>query len=91
LEEAGEGDFVDLDGGVPEGGEGSYEHTDTEVEDQSSEEGEGVVARGVEVRRVGPVMGTFDRRTGEVVSSPVGGRRGVVARGMVQGRMGREN
>ena len=42
----GDGDFVqdDLDADIPDG-EGRYEHTDTEVEDESSFEGEGVLGR----------------------------------------------
>lgn len=62
----------DLDDEVPEGEEGSYEHTDTEVEDSSSSEeegGGGVVGRGLG----GPRLATFNTRTGEVVRTSVGG------------------
>lgn len=117
LEEEGEGDFGaemggrDLDDEIPDadagmdGGEvGEYEHTDTEVEDSSSEE------NGVVMQRQGPVMGTF-RQSGNVFgqrgipsssgvlgssvfgSSPVGPRDSVVGRGggrRSRGR-GREN
>lgn len=63
----------DLDDEVPDAEEGSYEHTDTEVED-SSDDG-GVVGRG---GLVGPRLGTFNTRTGEVVRTSGGGsaRRG---------------
>ncbi|KAL6720299.1 hypothetical protein ACLMJK_002220 [Lecanora helva] len=67
----GEG-VVDLDDEVPEAEEGSYEHTDTEVEDEDSSEDDGGVMR------QGPVLGTFDRRTGEVVRVSGGGASGVL-------------
>lgn len=70
LEDEGVGDGDDggdLDDEVPEAEEGSYEHTDTEVEDGSSED-EGVGR--------GPRLVTFNTRTGEVVRTPGAGAGG---------------
>lgn len=72
-------DIPDADAGGMEGG--SYEHTDTELEDESSEDGVG--GRGVpatasasgrrSLLRGGPSLGVFDRRTGEVVGGRFSG------------------
>lgn len=83
-----EGSYVEgeanLDDGIPDadaGGMegGSYEHTDTELEDESSDDGVG--GRGVpaasggrrSLARGGPSLGVFDRRTGEVVGGRFSG------------------
>ena len=94
----------DLDDEVPDAEEGSYEHTDTDVEDESSDDGNVVQGRaignvnvtpiggGSGLTRAGPMLGTFDTRTGELVGragvnpmssvNPMGGGRfGSVARG----------
>lgn len=96
LEEEEEGGFavegggeVDLDAEVPEAQEGSYEHTDTEVEDESSDDDEGGPVRGAfGTGRTGTVLGIHGGVLGSSVfgSSPVRQGRRTGGRGR-----GREN
>ncbi|CAD6582232.1 MAG: hypothetical protein ASARMPRED_000907 [Alectoria sarmentosa] len=94
LEEEEEGGFavegggeVDLDAEVPEAQEGDYEHTDTEVEDESSDDDEGGPVRGAFGNgRTGTVLGTNGGVLGSSVfgSSPV--RQGRRSGGRGRGR-----
>lgn len=95
----GEGDYTqerDLDDGIPEGMDaGSYQHTDTEAEDESSfeAEGQGVLSNSVWESGgrsgISPVGGETGTGAGSV-NLPVGATRGGGRRS--RGRLGgREN
>ena len=77
LEEEGDGDYVegerDLDGDVPEAG--SYQHTDTELEDESSEEGEAAAFRGVDNTSIRGVLGNSVFGSSPALRVPGGARR----------------
>ncbi|CAF9922973.1 MAG: hypothetical protein ALECFALPRED_002277 [Alectoria fallacina] len=80
LEEEEGGGEVDLDAEVPDAQEGSYEHTDTEVEDASSDIDEG-----------GPVRGAFGNGRPATVLGTNGGVLGSSVFGSSPVRQGRRS
>ena len=77
MEEEGDGDYAegerDLDEDVPEAG--SYQHTDTELEDESSDEGEAAAFREVGITGVGGVLGSSVFGSSPALRVPRGARR----------------
>lgn len=85
----------DLDDDIPEGMDGSYQHTDTEVEDESSfEEADADAEADVEVQPIVSDRSAWSFSTSGAIGgqlSPSGGARGAGGRRSGARMPGREN